>query len=58
MAKAISEVNSLILTKSENYKLTQALYNIITDKTEKTSKSYKSNYQITVDSIKQLNSKF
>jgi hypothetical protein len=58
MAKLTSQINGMLLTKGENFRIAQALYNIITAKTEKTQKSYKSNYKITFESIKQLYTKF
>lgn len=57
MAKLTNEGNGLILTSAENFKIAQALYHIITGKTEKTTKLYKSNYHITFEDIEQLYAK-
>ncbi|NER24582.1 MAG: hypothetical protein F6J96_28545 [Symploca sp. SIO1C2] len=50
--------SSIILEDSESFKLAQALYHAVTDKTESMTKFYSENYKITRDDIKQLYTKF
>lgn len=48
---------AILLSPSENFQLAQAMYHIITGKTEKLTHSYNGNYKINFASITQLNTK-
>lgn len=48
---------SLVLEESDRFKVAQAIYNVVTGKTEKLTKAFNKSYLITLDSLKQLHHK-
>lgn len=57
MTTSRDEAPGFLIQGGEAYKLAQALYHVVTGKTETLSKQFSDNYRVTLDDLKQLHAK-
>ncbi len=57
MTVSSDQAPGFLIQGGEAYKIAQALYHVVTGKTETVSKQFTDNYRVTLDDLKQLQAK-